>query len=107
MYSTLQTPMQISNNRHKAMLIPQPIAMVLRKYNLPSAPYKATATINPNRTISVTTPQGYPPAFYKEYYTEMGKAVQECIKPTLLYCFQTCKRKKHFGSVRHAKNHFV
>jgi hypothetical protein len=82
MYSTLSNPSTINDSRQKAILIPQTIATLLLKYNLSPNTCKLTATINSNGTVSNTAPPGIPSSFYSKYYTEMGKSIQDLLKPT-------------------------
>jgi hypothetical protein len=82
MYSTLEHPAEIPENRQKAMMIPQILANTLKAYNIPHSALKFTATINANGTVSVTAPQGCAASIYSQYYTQMAKAVQDYLKIT-------------------------
>jgi hypothetical protein len=59
MYSKLQSVLCYLDSYHKTILLPQVIATILCKYNLPLQPSNVTMTINPNGTVSISTVQRY------------------------------------------------
>jgi hypothetical protein len=63
------------------MLILYSIVLLLHKHQIPSNSCKITTTINSNGIIYITALPRVPSNMYNEYYTEIGKSIQNLLNP--------------------------